>query len=254
MQIRKAPFVCRHWDIVVLHPKGLRPKSEPLIICDPRVPVTEQNPRPPSPRWESWFCDDVPYLHPKGQSSIENKRPPFSVVNTRDADVDVSPLAMVINAHSKLQQYIASRPAGTVHSHVDIVAAAIKKLYHAIVFVPQSYGDLALVTVPPVPAGLGSTTIDTSSRAGHVSAPNATQSHTSSSTSGSARYSDDPDRMVEHGESEDPWTAAAAPEEPAEDGLTDAEHEAVVRNVCNSALSHEERGNWALMMMFGTRG
>lgn len=215
MQVTQHPFVSPEWDVVVLRPSGLRPKSQPLNICEPRDLITEKG--APPPRWVRWTCEGVHYLHPPGKPSV--KRPPFRTVTLRPVWESVSSLAMVINAHWKLQQYIAQPDVRPVEWHIWNVGRAISELYQEIVFIPEAFGRLNLLPyLSPI----------------------------------SSYESNDSDSEAEEDQEEDPWTAVAAPQEPAEDGLTDAEREAVVRNVCTT--SGEERGKWALVMMFGTRG
>ena len=140
---------------------------------------------------------------------------------------------MVINAHAKLQQYIQTLDASPVDPYIQEVANKISELYNEIMYIPEKYGPLNLPSLPALSAS-------------PAIAPHTTTPSTSSTDSfdGSQKFDD----------IEGVWAPAEPPEEPAEDGLTFSEFLQIEQNVYNPALSREERGRWALMMMFGTRG
>ncbi|TFK45563.1 hypothetical protein OE88DRAFT_1715335 [Heliocybe sulcata] len=188
--VTAEPYNKPMWHVVVLHPYAMLPECQPLPIAQNRTFHRQGQPRP---------------------------LPPFPASDIRDSLLNpaISSLAMVINAHSKLEVFMRDHGAAAA-PRIQRYAQLMSDLVTEIFFVPEGMGSVAVresslrVSVP------------NSSKAGVV------PGHTNRTTGQSPGAGHEHGGTNPHGrKQETPGPAdtdsADAPEPPAEDGLTDTE-------------------------------
>jgi hypothetical protein len=213
-QVTMAPFDRPQWDVIVLHPRAMLPDGLALGIAQNRTFYVPGRPPPESKVTWTWWITSGDRL---SSSSRPNEHlSPFIATDVR-ADLSWPPfssLAMVINAHYKLDQFMREHGASAT-PRVQKFAQLMSDLVTEIFFVPAGFKNVAAETI-----------------SGRVS-------QYDQSMRGSASYDGDefPDAV----------------EAPDADGLTDSEFQLVSARARDPRLDGKERANAAMMMLFGTR-
>ncbi|KIM37120.1 hypothetical protein M413DRAFT_278282 [Hebeloma cylindrosporum] len=236
LNVSLAPFYQPKWDVVVLHPQGFLPDGETLPFAEGRYFHTPTSPPPQNTvTWTYWI--------PLGDQLVSASNPniPFPPFTPQDARSrtqttlpPISSLAMVVNAHAKLQSFM-TRHSAEATPRIRMFAKLVSELMDEIFFVPEGYHSPLdkLLTLqvpsqsPPVPgapsigAVLG------------TAIPPALESGQSSA-------------------SFDPMQELDAPEHPDEDdGLTDSEFRLLAQQACDPKLKPRDRSNAAAMLIGG---
>jgi len=121
-----APFVDPQWEIILLHSNELLPNNQPLAIAENCF--LSPNPRSQF-TWNMWVAsgDHLCALDPPERLApfkFDNERGRYTVPK-------LSLLAVVINAHSKLQQFILNHRS-LASPRVELFAKLILDLFEEI--------------------------------------------------------------------------------------------------------------------------
>lgn len=215
------PFHRPHWDVIILHPRAMLPDGQAIGIAQNRVFFDGVRFLPPDTKisWSLWTASgDTLY------SDLNTPLAPFAASDIRPilGQYPISALAMVINAHCKLQQFMAQH-GDSAGPRVKEFAALMSELVTEIFFVPGGAHNIAEQFL-------------------HISQPAQTTitPHLAPRTDDVAPPDCDGLNLVEH------------PETPDTDGLTDSEFRLVSAQACDPHLDSEQRANAAMMMIFGT--
>ncbi|CAA7268652.1 unnamed protein product [Cyclocybe aegerita] len=250
LDVSKEPFCSPKWDVIVLHPYAMLPEGMPLAITQDRPFFDERSGSiPPFSHlnWTWWItAGDTLRSVPEG-TFFE----PFAARNLR-SDFRAPPiasLAMVMNAHSKLQTFLRDF-AEVASTRVIHVAQLISELVTEIFFVPGAYDDVgpkmySLLLAQKAQSHRSMISGDHLQPMQPV-ASGADFSWVSRSTS---REKEDPDAAVPPSDDEE---VNEAPETPESDGLTDSEFRIVSAQANNPHLDAKRRADAAMMMLFGT--
>jgi hypothetical protein len=236
-----APFDRPQWDVIVLHPHAMLPDGLALGIAQNRTFYVSGQPPPESKVTWTWWITSGDRLC---SSSLPNEYLPSFIAT--DVRVDLSwpafsSLAMVINAHSKLDQFMREHGASAT-PRVQKFAQLMSDLVTEIFFVPDGHYNVMMeaktsVRIPQHDQSASPSQVVQG--AGYESVVNPVYG-----TTERASVSSDEDEfpgMVE------------APEVPDADGLTDSEFRLVSTRARDSRLDGKERADAAMMMLFGTR-
>lgn len=203
--------------------------------------------------WSSWV------VSADGDRLCSSSQPndylePFIAEDARDMlkIFPVSSLAMVVNAHCKLRQFIRDHHAA-VTPRIQIFADLMSELVDAIFFVPKGMINVARsnnsANVPPltVPRPLSSGIFGSlSSR--EIQSARQPPGHETDIEIPLAS-----DAMQVATSLQDAISAIDFPETPdPDDGLTDSEFRLVSEKASDSHLNASERADAAMMMLFGT--
>lgn len=243
LQVGLAPFDRPHWDVVVLHPQGLLPDGETLPFARDRY-FQAQTPGPPQTppqhtpvTWTYWIASGDQLV----SSSDPNQLfPPFTAQDARSMTripyPPISSLAMVVNAHSKLQSFMRDHRA-SASPRIRLFAELVSELVDEIFFVPQRFPsrlDDSLSSQVPAQSQpvVGATSTDPVSGMGNP-------------TLTGHGFGQPPDSMEEL----DP------PEQPDDDdGLTASEFRLLAQQARDPKLRPKDRSNAASMLIFGVHG
>ncbi|KAJ3517704.1 hypothetical protein NLJ89_g327 [Agrocybe chaxingu] len=249
--VSKEPFYSPKWDIIVLHPHAMFPEGMPLAIAQDRTFFNGRNggiPVSSHLSWTWWIAAGDTLRSATG-TSFE----PFVARDLRSefGVPPISSLAMVINAHSKLQRFLQDF-ASSASTRVLRFAQLISDLVTEIFFVPAAYDDVAPKMYNLLLAQRAQHTQRTVRSNGaqvmqpitHFSGAGLGQVH----DSGGIEKSD-----LAAPPSGDEELGVEAPEFPDEDGLTDSEFQIVSAQASNPKLDAKQRADAAMMMLFGTR-
>ncbi|KAF5370995.1 hypothetical protein D9615_010021 [Tricholomella constricta] len=245
LDISRPPFAKPHWDIVILHPHALLPDHQPLVIAqNPPLYVQGQPIQPtPSYDWTYWFANGDQLC---STSPPHTPLAPFVVKDVRSHydKPHFSSLAMVVNAHYKLNQFMRDHGSSATR-RVQNFAQQMSDLVTAIFFVPEGYGSITsrrqssrilgrahrtAIAAPSHPA----LTADL------LSAPRQGQNPGEGGTEGSSDLRDNGPNVAE------------PPETPDTDGLTPSEFRLLADRAKDPFLDSKERAGAAVMMIFGT--
>ncbi|KAJ3501797.1 hypothetical protein NLJ89_g9180 [Agrocybe chaxingu] len=106
LDITAPPFDNPHWDVIILHPHALLPDGQPILISQTRTFYLPGQPVPePGLSWKGWI-PSVDRLC--SMSEPHEPFPPFTAQDVRKhfGHPSVSSLAMIINAHWKLDHFM----------------------------------------------------------------------------------------------------------------------------------------------------
>lgn len=231
---------------MVLHPRALLPDRQPLVIAQDRTlyPLDGEAAQSTSSiTWIYWIAVED---HLCSVSPPHVPLDPFVVPNVRSAygKPCLSSLAIVINAHYKLDQFMQNC-SSSASPRVQRFAELISDLVTAIFFVPQADNDVPTTinghaqvsqqgdhTAEVIPSGLSFAALG----------PPIDEQN---SPSGTMEDSSEPP-----GEDLD---AVEPPETPDEDGLTASEFRVVAARAKDPLLDPKQRAVSAMTMIFGTR-
>ncbi|KAK2464039.1 hypothetical protein APHAL10511_003983 [Amanita phalloides] len=242
LDISKPPFSRPHWEIVVLHPHALLPDRQPLVIAQDRTLYRQGEAALPmsSITWTYWIAVED---HLCSASPPHAPLDPFIVPNVRSAYDKplLSSLAIVINAHYKLDQFMRDH-GSSASPRVQRFAQQMSDLVTAIFFVPQTNSGVTVHrqqgyhTTEVIPS-------QSSLVAHRFSAPGRPLGQ--ESPSGTMEDNSEPP-----GEDLD---AVEPPETPDADGLTASEFRLVAARAKDPLLDPKQRAVAAMTMIFGTR-
>ncbi|KAF8972732.1 hypothetical protein BDZ97DRAFT_1782429 [Flammula alnicola] len=247
LDISKPPFSRPRWEIVVLHPHALLPDRQPLAIAQNRSLYVIGQPLPPTPStWTFWIASgDRLFSLQQSDKYLD----PFMATDVRGEFYILSSLAMVINAHCKLEQFMQDH-GGSASERVKRFAQLISELVTEIFFVPQ-HGYVSVAALAhsqpesqDVPTTAGAVPSQPAPQAGQFSA--AGNSHIVGPAADATMDAADPTV------GDDGFGTVEAPEIPDADGMTDSEFRLVASKANDSHLDAKERANAAMMMIFGT--
>ena len=111
LQVGVALFDRPKWDVIVLHPQGLLPNGETLPFASSQYFQTQNSPPPQYAciMWTYWVALDDQLI---SSLDLTNFFPPFIAQDARSMTCiplpPISSLAMVMNAHAKLQSFMRS--------------------------------------------------------------------------------------------------------------------------------------------------
>ncbi|KAF8972065.1 hypothetical protein BDZ97DRAFT_1783040 [Flammula alnicola] len=247
--VSKAPFHRPSWDVIVLHPHALLPEGLALGIAKDRSFYVTGQPAPPASQltW-TWWTASGDCL----RSNLPPNDPltPFTATDVR-SEFRLSPfssLAMVINAHCKLQQFMRDH-GPSASSRVQKFAQLMSELVTEIFFVPDGFNNVAALAQPLQVAQ------HAQSMAGTIPSQ-AVQAAGQSSAAGNKFYVNPAYGGLEEASApsgEDRLSCAVEyPERPDTDGLTDSEFRLVSAKARDPRLDGKERADAAMMMLFGT--
>ncbi|TFK51156.1 hypothetical protein OE88DRAFT_1808633 [Heliocybe sulcata] len=242
LDVTAEPYNRPMWDVILLHPYAMLPEGQPLAIAQNRTFHQQGQPSPePRVTWTSWIASGD---HLVAASAPHEPLAPFIASDIRDRVLEppISSLAMVINAHSKLDAFMRDHGA-TATPRIQRYSQLMSDLVTEIFFVPEGRPNVAAQEYPR----RGS-----AEDAGMAGAPPPDQTMHQSpdeenepgSRQGTPRPGDNTSFVD---------TPAEAPESPAEDGLTDTEFRLVEAKARDPKLAPKARANAAMMMLFGTR-
>jgi hypothetical protein len=199
LQVRLAPFDRPKWDVIVLHPQGLLPDGETLPFASGRYFQTQTSPPPQNAlvTWTYWVSLDDQLV----SSDPTIFFPPFTAQDARSMTLiplpPISSLAMVVNAHAKLQSFMRSHSA-LATPRIRTFADLVSELMDEIFFVPQGFhsrlDDSLTLQVPAQPhLVLGAASIGAVSGTG-IPTPIGLEFGQSSASFDSVRALDAPER------------------------------------------------------------
>ncbi|KAF8337664.1 hypothetical protein F5887DRAFT_984264 [Amanita rubescens] len=238
LDISQPPFAKPHWEIVVLHPHALLPDGQPLVIAQDRTLYRRGETAQPtsSITWTYWIAVED---HLCSASPPHAPLDPFIVPNLRSASDKplLSSLAMVVNAHYKLAQFMRDH-GSSASPRVQRFAQQMSDLVTAIFFAPQTHTGVAVHRH------------SVSQQGHHMTAQSSSVAHRFSSLGQSSPSGTMEDSSEPPGEDLD---AVEPPETPDADGLTASEFRLVAARAKDPLLHPKQRAVAAMTMMFGTR-
>ncbi|KAF9483651.1 hypothetical protein BDN70DRAFT_276837 [Pholiota conissans] len=217
LKISDPPYSTPLWDVVLLYPDALLPEGQTLAIAQDRFLYGPGQPECSAPQqtWTYWIAS--------GDQLVSNSPPheplaPFLAKSMRSEYQtghfpSFSSFAMIVNAHSKLQQFVKDNDSH-VSPRVQRYVNLISNLVYEIFFVPEGYPSAA------EPCN----TLEWAIRIDNENA----------STSLSKEHATDAAKV------------------PNKDGLTDAEFQKITKSANDPSLEPGERAKAAMSMIFGT--
>ena len=235
---------------MVLHPRALLPDRQPLVIAQDRTFYVRGQPaqRTLPVTWTYWISDGDHLRSASPPHAPLTPGTPFIVGDVRpECDKPVlSSLAMVINAHYKLGQYMRDHGSSAT-PRVQKFARLMSELVTAIFFLPPRYPSATTRSQPVQvlrrsPRTIRATSSLPTSVADQVPVLGLHQGQ-------NARYGVMEDSSDPPGEDPD----LVEPPEPTDaDGLTASEFRLVAARARDPLLDAKERASSAMTMLFGT--
>jgi hypothetical protein len=225
----------------------LLPDRQPLVIAQDRTLYRQGEAAQPtsSITWTYWVAIEN---HLCSASPPHAPLDPFIVPNVRSAYDKplLSSLAMVVNAHYKLDQFMRDH-GSSASPRVQRFAQQMSDLVTAIFFVPKNYRG---VTVHR-----HSQFVQVSQQGHHTTEVIPSQSSHRFSVPGRPAGHNSPSGTMEDSSelSGEDFDAVEPPETPDEDGLTASEFRLVAERAKDPLLDPKQRAVAAMMMIFGTR-
>ena len=222
------------------------PDRQPLVIAQDRTLYRQgEAPQPTSSiTWTYWIAVED---HLCSASPPHAPLDPFIVPNVRSAYNKplLSSLAIVVNAHYKLDQFMRDH-GSSASPRVQRFAQQMSDLVTAIFFVPQKYNGVTVHT-------RHSQFMQVSQQGHHTTEVSPSQSSLVAhrfSTLQPPLGQKSPSGTIEPGEDLD---AVEPPETPDADGLTASEFRLVAAKAKDPLLDSKQRAVAAMTMIFGTR-